>query len=461
MARQPVELLITNGTVVTVDTQRRVIREGAVAVAKDRIVDVGKASTLKRKYLAARTYDAANKLITPGLINCHLHFYHHMHRGMSPDNLNGIPWSDFVHRRIATVVEPENEIWGGLGILVETLKTGVTTFLEAGSYSVDETIKGVARIGMRGLMGRRSFDQVSQGHDMLVDSTRHCLKENERFMKKYAGGVGLVKPCIVLVGMGRCSDELYVKSKAMADRYGTVLHMHQANMLENVQESYALHGERPVEHLYNIGCLGKNVVLVHMIHVNNREIQMLAETGTNVAHCPNTAMKLAYGLSAFGKFPEMADAGVNVAIGTDASDCSNFNDMVRLMYLAAVTPKDYRYDAGAGTAEKAIEMATINGAIAMNMQDEIGSLEIGKKADISIFDMRRPDWAPLYNELQNFVYSAQGSSCESVIIDGKFVMENRVVQTVDEMEIVDRLQFLAKGIAEKTKLPIFSPWKWI
>ena len=458
--KQNVDILIHNGTVVTVDPERRVIRKGAVAIIKNKIHDVGKAAAMKRKYEAKRLYDATDKLVTPGLVNAHIHFYHHMHRGLSPENLNGIPWSDFVHRRVATIVDAEDEIWGGLGILLETLKTGVTTFLEAGSYNIDKTIEGIARIGMRGLMGRRSFDHVSQGHDMLVDSTKHCLKENERFMKKYRGGVGLVKPCIVVVGMGRCTDELYKKSRAMADKYGTVLHMHQANMIENVQESYQLHGERPIEHLYSIGALGSNVVVVHMIHVSSKEIGMLAETKTSVLHCPNTAMKLAYGLAAFGRFPEMMEAGVNVAIGTDASDCSNFNDMVRLMYLAAVTPKDYRYDAAAGSAEKAIEMATINGAIAMNMEDQIGSIEVGKKADIAIFDMRRPDWTPLYNELQNFVYSAQGDSCESVLIDGNFVMENRSVKTVDETEIVDRIRFRAKEIAKKTKLPIFSPWTW-
>ena len=456
-----IDLLIANGTVVTVDKHRRVIRNGAVAILKNKILEVGKSSALKKKYQAKRVYDANEKLIMPGLINSHLHFYHHMHRGLSPENLNGVPWSDFVHRNVATIVEPEDEIWGGLGILIETLKTGVTTFLEAGSYNTDETLEGIARIGMRGKMGRRSFDMVSQGHDMLVDSTAICLKQNERFMKKYKGGVGLVEPCIVLVGMGRCTDELYKKSKVMADRHETVLHMHQANMLENVQESYQLYGERPIEHLYKIGALGKNVVLVHMIHVNSREINMLAETKTNVVHCPSTAIKLAYGLSAFGNFPEMAQAGVNVSIGTDASDCSNFNDMVRLIYLAAATPKDYRYDAAAGSAEKAIEMATINGAKALNMENEIGSIEAGKKADIAIFDMHRPDWVPLYNEIQNFVYSAQGESCESVIIDGEFIMEDRKVLSIDEDEIIDRIQFRAKKIAANLELPTYSPWKWL
>jgi cytosine/adenosine deaminase-related metal-dependent hydrolase len=198
-----------------------------------------------------------------------------------------------------------------------------------------------------------------------------------------------------------------------------------------------------------------------MVHVSAKEIGLLAETKTNVLHCPSTAMKISYGLSAFGKFPEMMEAGVNVAIGTDASDCSNFNDMVRLMFLAAATPKDYRYDPSAGSAEKAIEMATINGAKAMNMEREIGSLEPGKKADVAIFDMNRPDWVPLYNELQNFVYSAQGNSCESVMIDGKFVMENREVKTIDETEVVERIGRLAKGVMKRSKVPLYSPWKFI
>ena len=123
-SKEILDLLIVDGTIVTVDKERRVIRNGAVAISKNKIIEVGKASALKKKYQAKRVYDANEKLIMPGLINSHLHFYHHMHRGLSPENLNGVPWSDFVHRNVATIVEPEDEIWGGLGILVETLKIG-------------------------------------------------------------------------------------------------------------------------------------------------------------------------------------------------------------------------------------------------------------------------------------------------------------------------------------------------
>src|SRR3972149_5807903 len=357
-----------------------------------------------------------------------------MHRGLAPENLGGWPWSNYVHGKIATILTPEDEIYGGLTVLLETLKAGTTTFLEAGPYNPAAVIEGVTRIGMRGLMGRRSFDQAILDHAMLMEDTDTCLRENEAFLQKYRKGVngGLVRACVDIVGIGRCTDRLYVESRRMADRYGTTLNLHQAARPEEGTDTRMPTGHRPVEHLHHLGVLGANVVLVHMVHVTDAEIELLARTGTNVIHCPSTALKLTYGLSAFGRFPEMLAHGVNVGIGTDASDCSNYADMIRVMDLAAVPPKDYRYDPDASSAETAIEMATLHGARAIGMQDEIGSLEVGKKADGLIVTMRRPEWYPLYSEVQNLVYSASGDSVETVFIDGRIVMENRKVLTVDE-----------------------------
>jgi cytosine/adenosine deaminase-related metal-dependent hydrolase len=185
---------------------------------------------------------------------------------------------------------------------------------------------------------------------------------------------------------------------------------------------------------------------------------MLAETGANIIHCPSTAIKLSYGLSTVARFPEMRAKGVNVAIGTDASDCSNYADMVRLMYLAAVLPKDYRYDAGAGSAGDAIEMATINGAKALGMEDEIGSLEVGKKADVILIGTKDPAWCPMHSEVQNLVYSATGDSVETVFIDGKIVMEDRAVKTVDEEKILEKLEELAVKMRAKSGLEFPEPW---
>ncbi len=456
------DLIIHGATVLTVDQERRVIKDGAVVIKKNRIKDIGKSEELIKKYQAPKRIDGSNKLVMPGLVNMHMHLNEHMHKGLAPENLDGWPWSNWVHGKISAILTKEDEIWGGLALLIETLKSGTTTVLEPGSYNPEDVIEGVAGIGMRLLLGRRVFDQVIMDHSALVQDTDECLRLNDAYMKNYKDGLaeGRVKPHVNIVGLGRCTDRLLVESKKMADKYGVVLNLHLAAMIEEVQDTRGKTGMRPVEHLNHLGVLDKNVVLVHMIHVNDREIQMLNEHKTNVVYCPSTALKLVYGLSAFGRFPEMIDAGVNVVLATDGSDCANYQDMVRVMYLAAVLFKDYRYDANVMGAETAIEMATINGARALGMEDEIGSLEIGKTADVIIVDMKEADWIPLYNPIQNLIYSSSGSSVQTVIIDGNIVMENREIKTVDEEEVLSKCQELTKGILERSGVnPVHTRWK--
>jgi cytosine/adenosine deaminase-related metal-dependent hydrolase len=458
--KEKIDTLLAGGTVITVDDKRRIYRDGAVALRGNTIVGVGKRTDLVTRFDAGETRDCRRKLVMPGFVNSHLHFYHTMHRGLAPENLGGWLWSNFVHGKVATILTAEDEIYGGLTVLLETLRSGTTTFLEAGSYNPAAVIEGVSRIGMRGLMGRRSFDQAILGHAMLLEDTDTCLRENEKFLKTYREGYngGLIKACVDVVGLGRCTNRLYIESKKMADDYGTTLNLHLAGMTEEVTDTRMKTGYRPVENMYHIGALGPNVVLVHMLHVADREIQLLKETHTNVIHCPSTALKLNYELSSKGRFPEMLEHGVNVAIGSDASDCSNYADMIRTMYLAAVLPKDYRNDAGVSCAEDAIEMATINGAKAIGMDKEIGSLEAGKKADVIVINMHRPEWYPNFSEVQNLVYSASGDAVETVYIDGKLVMDNRKVLTVDEDEILERCAVLGEQVLRRSGVEVPSKW---
>jgi 5-methylthioadenosine/S-adenosylhomocysteine deaminase len=455
-----VDVLLSGGTVLTVDEQRRIIRDGAVAIRGTDIVAVGKRESLEREFEARTIRNCKHKLIMPGLVNSHLHFYHTMHRGLAPEDAGGVLWSNYVHGKIATKLTPEDEIYGSLIILLETLKSGTTTFLEAGSYNPAAAIEGVSRIGMRGLMGRRSFDQAILGHSMLMEDTETCLRENEKFLKVYRDGHngGLLKACVDIVGQGRCTDRLYLESKKMADDYGTILNLHLAAVAEEVTATRANTGYRPVEHLYRLGILDSNVSLVHMVHVTDREVRMLAKTRVNVIHCPSTALKLNYELSSKGRFPEMLEHGVNVGVGGDASDCSNFADMIRVMYLAAVLPKDYRNDPGISAAETAIEMATINGAKALGMADAIGSLEPGKRADVIILNMWRPEWIPNYSEVQNLVYSADGRSVETVYVNGRLIMDDGKVLTVDENEVIERCMMLSEKLLERTGVSVPGRW---
>lgn len=463
--RQRADLIIRNATILTVDPERRVILDGTIVVVKDRIKDIGKTSELDGKYEAERTIDAAEKLVMPGLINTHLHFYHQMHKGLTPEDLGGWGWSNWVHGKIATILDADDEIAGGLSVLIETLRSGTTTILEAGSYNPEAVIEGVAGIGMRMIIGRRVFDKVPAaafGQRALVQDTDTCLRLNEAFVRQYRSGLadGRVVPHVCIVGSGRCSDSLIVESKKMADRYDTLFNMHFARSTEEVEECVERTGRRPIENLHHLNVLDRNVVLVHMLQVNDAEMRLLRETGATAVYCPSTSLKLVYGMARSGRFPEMIDAGVNVSLGTDAGDCANYQDMIRVMYLGAVLFKDLRFDPKVLGAEAAIEMATIRGARALGMEKEIGSLEVGKKADIIIVDMTGADWIPRYNPIQNLVYSASGNSVETAIIDGRMVMEGREIKTLDEAKVLRRCQELSKRVLGKSGVTaIHTHWK--
>src|SRR3954454_20425801 len=174
--------MLAGGTVITVDPERRIFRDGAVAFLGSDIVAVGKRADLERTVEAKSVIDCRRKLVMPGFVNSHLHFYHTMHRGLAPEDSGGWLWSNYVHGKVATLLTSEDEIYGGLTVLLETLKAGTTTFLEAGSYNPQAVIEGLSRIGMRGLMGRRSFDQAILGHGMLLEDTDVCLAENLKFL---------------------------------------------------------------------------------------------------------------------------------------------------------------------------------------------------------------------------------------------------------------------------------------
>jgi len=198
-----------------------------------------------------------------------------------------------------------------------------------------------------------------------------------------------------------------------------------------------------------------------MIHVDDTEIRIVKKYGAKVVHCPSTALKLVYGLIMFGRFPEMMNEGIPVALGSDAAECSNHHDMVRILNLSALVFKDMRFDPYVINAERAIEMATINGAKVMGLENEIGSLEKGKKADLIVFNMKRPEWVPLHNEIQNLVYSATGNSVETVIIDGKMVVENGVVKTIDESEVLAKVQEFGERLVKRTGRSIATSWKFL
>ena len=234
--------------------------------------------------------------------------------------------------------------------------------------------------------------------------------------------------------------------------------LHQINAQPTVEQSLREHGMRPVEYLDSLGILGENVLLSHVIGVDDAEMDVMARTGATTVMCPSQTLKQATGITKIGKLPELLERGISVGLGTDAPNNSNLMETMRAMYLVAVIYKDGRQDMSMIPPETALELATIGGAAAFGMADELGSIEVGKKADMVLFDTRRPEWRTLFNPVNNLVYNADGRSVHTVLVDGRVVIENYKPTFVDEWDLIQRLQSIGEKVLAKTGVSFPSRW---
>ena len=212
-------------------------------------------------------------------------------------------------------------------------------------------------------------------------------------------------------------------------------------------------GQRPMVHLDELGVMADDVVITHCVQVDDQELEVMARTGVHVAHCPTTALKVSYGITRVGKMPEMVMAGINVAIGTDGNNASNYSDLMRATYLVAGLFKDARQDPQMFPAEMAYEMATLGGAAAMQMGDEIGSLEAGKLADVVLHDIDRPEWRPLLNVMNQLVWSADGRGVHTVFVDGRRVVDGGRITAFDEGGFYAECQVAGEAVVARSGLP--------
>jgi cytosine/adenosine deaminase-related metal-dependent hydrolase len=257
------------------------------------------------------------------------------------------------------------------------------------------------------------------------------------------------------------TQELLVGAKELANRYDTGLTLHFNNSSQAVETSLSQHGKRPTEYLESIGILGPNTLLAHSLGIDQGEVDTMARTGTKAVMCPTAATKGGAGMTRTAMLPEMLQAGVTVGLGTDAGNNSNLVETMRSMYLAAILYKDGREDVGMIPAETALEMATIKGAEALGLGGDIGSIEPGKKADLVLFDTKRPEWRTIFNPVNNLVYNADGRSVHTVIVDGRVVVENHEPLFVDEWELIQKVQELGEGLLARTGISFPSRWPMV
>lgn len=460
MPAEPVDVLIEGSHVVTMNERREVIADGAVAVRGRDIVAVGKANELRTRYDAKARAGGPEFVVTPGMVNAHLHMTGEpLTRGFVPDDT---PFEENVFQWLVplySVHTDDEERLSAQLAAAELLKSGCTAVLEAGTVrAVDAVVDGLVEVGIRARVGKWIWDLPPEPA-VYRQSTEQAIANLEQTLKDHrevAGG--RIQAWSMVVGHTTCSDELWRAAKDAADRYETGFNFHMSPAAMDPEGFLAQFGQRPVEHLDAIGVLGRNVVMVHCVHVDDDEIRLMAQHRCSVAHCPTTALKVSYGVTQIGRMPEMRAAGVNLAIGTDGNNAANYADMMRATYLVAGLWKDARRDPTMFPAEVAYEMATRGGARAILAEHEIGSLEPGKRADVVLHDRMRPEWTPLLNVANQLVWSADGRGVHTVFVDGRRVVDAYRLTTLDERALYARAQEAGEAIVARTGLPDRSKW---
>jgi 5-methylthioadenosine/S-adenosylhomocysteine deaminase len=443
--------------ILTLDSQRRIIQDGSILIEGQRTAQIGKAPDLAEA-AADRVIDASEMVVTPGFVNGHMHIsYAHATRGIFPDDL-GPEYLPNVFKLQGAMTE-EEEYYTSLLAITELLKYGTTCFLDPGSTKhLDACMKAYQESGCRIIVGTHVVDQPNP-LNLPVSSTTQAIKQMEQTIYSYHNQLdGQVLAWAMPFSMGFASRGLLEAAKGLADRYQTGLTLHHNNSPQLVEACLRQHGKRPTEYLEEIGILGPNVLLAHALGIDEKEIDCMARTQTKAVMCPTAAIKGGAGMTRSGMLPELLQKGVTVGLGTDAGNNSNLLETMRSMYLAAVLYKDGRQDVKMIPAETALELATIEGAKALGLGDEIGSVEVGKKADLALFDTRRPEWRTIFNPVNNLVYNADGRSVHTVIVDGKVVVEAHQPVFVNEWELIKKVQKLGEDLLNRVGVSYPSRW---
>ena len=457
-------MLFTNATIVTMNPTRDIITNGAIAIKDNRIVAVGKTDTLLQQHHENEVIDVKGKLIIPGLIDTHVHLAQALIRGCA-DDMALIQWlCDRVWVLQGNFTHDDGYVSARLCI-AEMLKSGTTTFLEsmlAHRYGFDGIARAVDESGIRACLAGIVMDigtyatQTSSMHPGMVESRETSLFGVLEMHSKWQGAAN--DRIHVWFGPrtpGGVTSELYREMSDYARQRDMGITMHLAEVEADKIYLNEKFGLSPVYYAESVGLLGPKTVLVHMVWLTQADIDKLAQTHTSVSHNPSSNSKFASGVC---KVPQMLASGVNVALGCDGGPSNNDYDLVREMKLAAILHKAVTNDPLIVPAETVLEMATINGARSLGLEKEIGSLEVGKKADLVVIDLDRLHTTPSPNPISSLVYAATGGEVDTVVVDGQILVEQRQLLTLDEDEVMHVAREHADALYKRAGIEIKPKW---
>ncbi|HEX9359064.1 MAG TPA: amidohydrolase family protein [Streptosporangiaceae bacterium] len=458
-----VDTLVAGGWLLTMNPQRQMYRAGAVAIDAGVIVEVGQRADLLSRYAPARLIDAPDGVITPGLVNGHRHLLC-CAKGAMPEGGQTLDvLRRFIYPSFAALTE-QDMYAHAQHAAAEMIRFGTTLFEEPGCNHLDAVLEALATSGIRARTGPWTWDQA--GPAGAADLPDWLRMDARAALRRLADGIEQVRKfghprirdAVTIEGVGTCSDELNRGAAELARDAESLFVLHKSTSEREVELELATFGHRPVEHLHKIGALNERTLLNHMTSLDDRDVRYVADAGARISQNPSSALKLAKGTTQTGKWPELLAAGVPMALGTDAENVSNHQDICRSMQLAALLPRDARRDPRAVTAEQAVEMATISGATALWMDDVTGSLEPGKQADLVVFDTADFDWRPLHHPVANLVYGVTGHSVDTVLVGGDVLLDHKKLTRVDEDELRGQVEQINRRVLREIGIDPAPRW---
>jgi cytosine/adenosine deaminase-related metal-dependent hydrolase len=435
---EAVDLIVRDAYLITMDAERRIFTDGALAVRGHTIVAVGPAREVLPRYTSIQTISAKGAVVHPGFIECHNHATIHTVRGAIDDTISWDDVSQDFYVPYWNTVTDEEEYAGTLLACLEMVRNGTTCFLESGTaFEPDVVADAATAVGIRALVGDPFLWDVG-GFHADAPEVKRAPATTERALRLLGGQLwrnedpdALVRGHIAIVGMGSASDELEIAAKAAADAADVVLNQHQSYCEADAADDDARHGKHPLVHLEEIGVLGPNAMFAHMNILRDDEVEPIIRSGMAISWNAPASMMWGVGGATRGRHAELYRAGVTVGLGSDSSNWANSFDIGRAAVTAILAARDGRKDRSILVAEDGLTMATINGAKAIRMDRLIGSLEVGKRADLVIRTDDVPEAHPTTDRIAAILYATGSKSVDTVIVNGDIVVEHGVPTHVD------------------------------
>ena len=440
MKTKSIDLLISNGTVLTMDDSDTIIQNGAIAVSGGKITSVGP-SVETRSLTASQRIDAHGGIIMPGLVNTHTHLPMSLFRGFADDLPLSVWLNEYMFVAEQKYLNPKSVKIGTLLSCAEMMLSGTTTCCD-GYFFENQVAEAVQEAGIRAVLGHGVIDFPAPG---APDPSQN-LQNVEIFMETWQSRSKFITPSVFCHSAYTCSAETLKKAKAAAANRGLLFQIHVAETRTELDEIKSKHGVSPIGYLDRIGILDEQTLLVHAVWIDADDIEKIARWGAKISHNPESNMKLASGIA---PIPDLLATGVTVGLGTDSGASNNNLDLFSEMDVAAKVHKVTRFDPTVMNAQSVVKMATIDGAKAIGLEDRIGSIEPGKEADLIILDSMKPHLVPMYNPMSQITYAVCGSDVRDVVIGGKVVVRNHRLLTLDLNDVLEKAVQFCAGIKLK------------